>query len=426
MIDSGTNLRPLSTSSIDMLPLLLAATMAAARQLEQIPIRCTVVPLPAVNGVADRQLLGCGPDGADELLWHLDIADGALDGTATRVTRGRGAVVYVLDTGVESSHDEFRRDGGTNVIAGIDTVSEFAASPSPCSDDSATHPCTKVYAVPLVTHGTAVASIVAGRHTGVAPDASIIAVRTTPLPPQAIADATDAAVWLRALDEIIRNAFDPATPPFRTAVINMSSTPSFASRTDAGWLAFEAKMKRMIGGVDANGDADPNGKRFLFVAAAGNNYPPLSKKTRGQCSLQNEVLNLPAAAGADIDGLITVGGVDRRDGEWSGSCGGASVDILAPAESLLVASITGPDHYRGTYATDTGVFDMTSGTSYAAPYVSGLAARLLEQDPTLTPADIEWRLKLSASNVTTANASAFGRVAVLHETIAGPRRRAAH
>ena len=40
-----------------------------------------------------------------------------------------------------------------------------------------------------------------------------------------------------------------------------------------------------------------------------------------------------------------------------------------------------------------------SGTSYATPYVSGMAARLLELDPTLTPVQLEEKLKQSPSIV---------------------------
>jgi hypothetical protein len=68
----------------------------------------------------------------------------------------------------------------------------------------------------------------------------------------------------------------------------MSSSPPFESPTDAKWLAFKAKMQGMIAGVDANGAADPNGKHFLFVVAAGNNSPAPMKTMRGQCSLKND------------------------------------------------------------------------------------------------------------------------------------------
>ena len=65
------------------------------------------------------------------------------------------------------------------------------------------------------------------------------------------------------------------------------------------------------------------------------------------------------------------------------------------AENLLVASISGHNRYRGFEKSADGMFveDFTSGTSYAAPYVSAIAARMLENDPTLTPIEIERRMK---------------------------------
>jgi len=122
-------------------------------------------------------------------------------------------------------------------------------------------------------------------------------------------------------------------------------------------------------------------------------------KSRGQCRLDNTVLYYPSAAGSAIDGLVTVGGVDRQNHVWAGSCTGSSIDILAPAENLLVASISGHNRYRGFEKSADGMFveDFTSGTSYAAPYVSAIAARMLESDPTLTPVEIEQRMKASLS-----------------------------
>src|SRR5207237_7073854 len=134
------------------------------------------------------------------------------------------------------------------------------------------------------------------------------------------------------------HAFASSTPPFRTAIVNMSASPAFAA-TDAKWLEFERKLKLMIGGVDADFRADPNGKRFLFVAAAGNRDP---QQQASQCTPAGSPLYYPAAAGGAIDGLIAAGGVDRQSLQWTGSCRGPEADIVAPARKLLSTSLGGP------------------------------------------------------------------------------------
>src|SRR6185436_5685444 len=313
------------------------------------------------------------------VLWNLDLADGVRDGRATRATAGNGAVIYVVDTGVDASHDEFRRDDGTSsVIAGLDPVGEYATDgvPANCLIDNALAPCWEPFTLGIFTHGTAVASVAAGRTAGVAPGASIVAVRV--LGARKLSVWQD-ELWLRALDDIVAHA---ATQPFRTAIVNMSASPGFAV-TNSRWPDLEQKMRAMIDGV--------GGKRFFFVIAAGN---------AGQCATDGGVLYYPGAAGASIDGAITVGGVDREGRFWSGSCGGRGVEILAPAEALLCASISGHDRYRGTFEVAPGTAqDVASGTSYAAPYVAGIAARMLELEPELTPVELERRIKASAMHV---------------------------
>src|SRR4029078_10831393 len=124
-----------------------------------------------------------------------------------------------------------------------------------------------------------------------------------------------------------------------------------------------------------NGNRDPNGKRFFFSVAAGND---------DRCSL------FPATLGPSIAGRVTVGGITRENKLWSGSCHGSAVELFAPAEDVLVAVNTGRDHYR---AVD------TSGTSWSAPIVAGIAPRILTTSPALTPAELEERLESTSSAI---------------------------
>jgi serine protease len=384
---------------------LLAFTLLAAIALSAQTTNTHCQTTPAGTEV---RLIGCGEGFADNILWHLDRADsldGTLDSQVTRKATGKGAVVYMIDTGVMRDHDEFARATGSAVIGAITlggTSTRCGAGRDPALD-----PCfTGDGQLAIYGHGTATASMVAGKNTGVAPDAKIVAVYADVL-------NTNITSWIAGFDLIIKHAFDPATPQFRTGIINMSFVPNLASANDPLFPQFEAKIRKMIAGVDAAGDADPNGKRFLFVVVAGN----FSSGNGNQCDARKSTNIYPAVLGSSIDGLIAVGGIDERSGVWDGSCRGDAIDVFAPAAHLLVGSIGGRDRYRAA--------PLDSGTSYSAPYVAGLAALLLEKNPNLTPVEIERTIKSSPSLVTHAeDGAAAGRVAVFDwVTRSGARRR---
>jgi len=366
--------------------------------------RETEVALDATHSSA--RLAGCGDDAHIDLLWHLDRIDqleGNLDGRYHRRHSGAGSVVYVMDTGVLASHAEFASAAGSRVIAGFDVARSVTVGASACtSPNKALQPCYSGFTELIgASHGTSVASLVAGQNVGVAPDAVIVSVRV--MNESALATTR---TYLEGLNAIFKNAFDPNAPPFHTAIVNISGwvLEKLASMPDpnpVSYAAVERKMREMIGGVDAQGRPDASGKRFFFVVA-GNNID-------NGCGRSGVVDRFPAILGKDIEGMITVGGMTEENSWWPGACRGG-LEILAPSEGIFSATITANDHYRGQHP------NLRSGTSFAAPIISGIAARILSENPNLTPQELEATIESTPSRIFDPDASrADGKVAFVQD-----------
>jgi subtilisin family serine protease len=343
----------------------------------------------------------CGDDVHAPLLWHLDRIDqvsGALDGHFDRQNGGAGSVIYVMDTGVMASHSEFAGVAGSRVIAGFDATGSVDLGRSKCtSANKALAPCFEgMEELPAASHGTSVASIAAGKNVGVAPEAMIVSVRV--MNERGLATTR---TYLEGLDAIVAHAWQ--LNGARTSIVNISGwvlerlNGTSTGKPVVTYAAVEQKIRDMIDGVDVNGRADANGKRFLFVVAANN--------TDGGCGPAGTVDRFPATLGTKLGGLITVGGMTADNHTWNGSCRGG-VEVLAPAQGIFSATITGTDHYRGRRP------NLRSGTSFAAPIVAGIAARMLAQRPDLTPQQLEWWITSTPSRVSDPSAQmADGRVA---------------
>lgn len=195
-------------------------------------------------------------------------------------------------------------------------------------------------------HGTHVAGIIAARKGnsdggyGINPKASILPIDVFDRG-WGTSDYTIAQGILYAVEK-------------KAKVINMSLGGSMPSL-----LLEEAVQKAVDAGI-------------VVVAAAGNTG--------------SDMKSYPAA----LEGVISVGAVDKTGKLADFSSYGATVDLVAP----------GADVYSTIYDYEkkSGYAEL-SGTSMATPVVAGIASLLLSKNPKLTPAQVEYILKKTAKDV---------------------------
>ena len=126
--------------------------------------------------------------------------------------------------------------------------------------------------------------------------------------------------------------------------------------------------------------------------------------------------NLSNPPGTDpTPGIVSVAayfdeGTGTRDGkvaEFSSrgakNAKGTWPDISAPGESVLSSCrlylpicTTGLEPHNGPGVLDLGTYNVISGTSMAAPQITGIVAQLFQAKPNATPAQIEDALKSTA------------------------------
>jgi Subtilase family len=90
------------------------------------------------------------------------VAPRPLDGQYRHVYNGTGVTVYVIDTGIRTSHSEFEG----RASCGFDYFQSDENSPQRCNDDDL-----------IYGHGTHVAGTVGGRRAGVAKQVQLVAVK---------------------------------------------------------------------------------------------------------------------------------------------------------------------------------------------------------------------------------------------------------
>jgi|GEM_PF-1020358 len=257
---------------------------------------------------------------------RLDQRDLALNNSYTYSSDGAGVNVYVIDSGIRLTHQEF---GGRAVYA-YDNVADGRNG------------------VDCFGHGTHVAGTIGGATYGVAKGVKLHAVRVT-----SCTNGTSAARIIGGIDWVTANHIKPA-------VANLS----FA--TGVGNDGIDLAVRNSI----ASG--------VTYVAAAGNNA--------GDAALRSP---------ARVPEAITVAAIDQYDNQATFSNSGAVVDVYAPGVDVV-----------STWSTADDATNIRSGTSFAAPLVTGLVARYLAARPGDQPDAVAQAIRNEATPGKVVNAGA--------------------
>jgi subtilisin family serine protease len=205
-------------------------------------------------------------------------------------------------------------------------------------------------------HGTHVAGTIGSKTWGLAKAVDIIPVRVC----NAQGQCTEADI-IRAVDWVTANVAHPA-------VVNMS----LGGAVDENTAATEQAIRSSI----ASG--------ITYVVAAGND-------SRDACGFSPA--RMPEA--------ITVGATSKNDGRAFFSNFGRCLDIFAPGNGITSAR-------RGSGGTS------MSGTSMASPHVAGVVALLLQESPEATPAQMEAKIRSTATPGKVTNPGAGSPNLLLH------------
>lgn len=305
-----------------------------------------------VDAAPDRR--NPGSSGLPPQMWPLE--------TLWKLSRGAGQQVAVIDTGV-APHPRLARleAGGDYVSAGDGTAD--------CDG-----------------HGTVVAGLIAAApdgadptgFAGVAPDVTVLGIRQSSTHFSAVSDPNGTGYGdVDTMAAAVRTAADRGA-----TVINISTvactTGALEDRTLGAALAYAVDVRDAV-----------------VVVAAGN------VGGAGRCprppdgSARDWATTTVAVSPAWYDDLVLAVGSAGPDGAASPfTLPGPWVDVAAPGESLISLNARGAG-VVAALPTETGSTPI-SGTSYAAPLVSGLAALVRARFPELTARQVMQRIESTA------------------------------
>lgn len=325
---------------------------------------------------------------------------------AWRHSRGDGQTVAVIDTGVQPGPRLPNVEAGGDFVAATDGLTD-------CDG-----------------HGTMVAGLIAGQpgadgFSGVAPGARLLSIRQTSAKyspnqpgedPVLVEASNDIATLARA---VVRAA------DLGAQVINISSVACVPATTTIDQSALGAALR--YAAVD---------KDIVIVAAAGNTGGGIAGGSACAAnpptdpSRPDDPRNWAGVTSVSTPSwwqpyVLSVGALNPAGAPAPFSMSGPWVGLAAPGENITSVSNSPDGGLANGQPNEKGELTPVAGTSYAAAYVSGVAALVRSRFPELSATQVVRRLSVTARGADRSPSSLVGAgtidpVAALTWDVPGP------
>lgn len=294
---------------------------------------------------------------------------------AWQFSRGAGQVVAVIDTGV-SPHPR---------LPNLRPLGDFVAAGGDGSED-------------CDAHGTVVAGIIAASRvdgqgfSGVAPDAQLLSIRQTSALYQEEGagrnkgpdDMPDGYGKVSALASAVRRAADAGATVINISLVACpTEKPESREFAALGAAVRYAAVERDVVIVTSAGNTDA-------CKSSNPGLDPLNPAA----DPWTRVTSFVAPAWFD-QYVLSVGSIDANGAPSEFTVPGPWVGVAAPGENVVSLDARGTGTSTGKYSSQ-GQYSAYNGTSFAAPYVSGVAALIRARFPQLSSADVIRRIQATA------------------------------
>ena len=291
--------------------------------------------------------------------------------------QGQGIGIAVVDSGVNPQQDLYTAMGTNRIVAAVQDNSDYNQT---------------VY--DNYGHGNHVAGIIAGngsrssgQYMGVAPASNIINVKVS---------NDDGSATASNVVKGLQWVYDNRTR-YNIRVVNLSLNNGVAESYQTNPIDAACEILWF--------------NKIVVVVSAGNQgtagalYPPANDPfvitvgaadDKGTPSISDDTMTTFSAYGTTSDGF-------------------AKPDLVAPGKNLVSLMANSNSRLATEHPSNVvnGSYFRMSGTSMAAPVVSGIAALVLQANPTLTPDQVKYRLKATARPFATVDKAGAGYVDAL-------------